>query len=59
MISANGTEQFVAILYLIIYNLIFILPLVAIVILVATGIASVKELQKKRMQNIRLIHGIV
>lgn len=59
MISANGTEHVVAILYLIIYNLIFILPLIAIVILVATGLASVKELQKKRMQNIRLIHGVV
>lgn len=59
MISASWTEHFAAILYLLIYNLIFILPLIGIILLVATGFASVKDLQKKRNQNIRLIHGVI
>lgn len=46
-------------LYLVIYNLIFVLPMFAISILVGFGYTSVDKLAKIKHQNTKLIHLIV
>lgn len=45
--------------YLVIYNLIFVLPMLLIAILVSFGRASVDKLAKLKHQNTKLIHLIV
>ena len=46
-------------IYLIVYNLIFVLPMLVIAILVWLGYASVDKLAKIKHQNTKLIHLIV
>lgn len=46
-------------LYLVIYNLIFVLPMVIIAILVGFGYSTVDKLAKVKHQNTKLIHLIV
>jgi cytochrome c biogenesis protein CcdA len=46
-------------LYLVIYNIIFVLPMLIIAILVSFGRASVDKLAKMKHQNTKLIHLIV
>jgi len=46
-------------IYLIVYNLIFVLPMIAISIMVAYGYKSVDQLAKAKHKNTKLIHLIV
>ena len=46
-------------IYLIVYNLIFVLPMLAIAILVSFGRASVDKLAKMKHDNTKLIHLVV
>ena len=55
--SQHLNEKFVGIIYLIIYNLIFSLPMVLITLLIYFGLKPEKIL-KEREKNIRKIHLI-
>jgi len=46
-------------IYLIVYNLIFILPMVLITLIVGFGVKSAEELASFRHKNVKLIHLIV
>jgi len=46
-------------IYLIVYNLIFILPMILITLIVGFGVKSAEELASFRHKNVKLIHLIV
>jgi cytochrome c biogenesis protein CcdA/glutaredoxin len=58
---ANAVSQTKAIIYLIIYNLIFILPMVLISIAVYKGFdpAKAEEIRQKRLKTLHLIAGVI
>ena len=46
-------------IYLFVYNIIFVLPMIIIALLVSLGFKSVEELAAMKKKNIKLIHLIV
>lgn len=61
LVSQNlgGIDMFIKIIpYLIVYNIIFVIPMVIITFLVYIGIASVQDAQQWKDKNIRLLHLI-
>lgn len=58
---ANAVSQTKAIIYLVIYNLIFVLPMVLISIAVYKGFDPVKaeEIRQKRLKTLHLIAGVI
>ena len=55
---AQQVTQTFAIPVLLYYNLIFVLPLIAITILLYLGMSKVEEMEKWRTENLRLLHLI-
>jgi cytochrome c biogenesis protein CcdA len=55
---AQQVTQAIAIPILLYYNVLFVLPLVAIVILLYFGMSKVEEMEKWKTENIRLLHLI-
>ncbi|MBT4004953.1 MAG: hypothetical protein HN846_01645 [Candidatus Pacebacteria bacterium] len=58
---ANTVSQFKAILYLLLYNLIFVLPMVLISVAVYKGFdpAKAEEIRQKRLKTLHLVAGII
>lgn len=52
-------EKFQGVLWLLFYNLIFILPMIAITLLIYFGLTSAEKLEELRQKRIRLLHLIV
>ena len=57
--SENSSLTQLGVNYLILYNFIFILPMLAITFLVGLGYSSVEQLAKLKNKNTKLIHLIV
>lgn len=55
---AKEATQEVGIMYLLLYNLVFILPLIILSFLIYKGLASTEKLEKVRQKRIRLLHLI-
>lgn len=57
--SKNSDINSIVLLYVIIYNLIFVLPMIAITFIVWLGYEKVEKLNKLRTKNIRILHLII
>ncbi|MBR9702547.1 cytochrome c biogenesis protein CcdA [Candidatus Woesearchaeota archaeon] len=55
---ANTTTQAQGLLYLLLYNLVFILPMIIITIAVYKGLAHVEDLETKRQKALKVLHLI-
>ncbi|MGC8979554.1 cytochrome c biogenesis CcdA family protein [Caldisericum sp.] len=55
---AQQVTQTLAIPILLYYNLLFVLPLIAIVVILCFGMSKTEEIEKWRTENIRLLHLI-
>ncbi len=55
---ANATTKLIGIMYLLLYNLIFISPMIVITLCVYFGLASATKLEKERQKKLRVLHLI-
>lgn len=57
--SEGQSLNFVGHLYLLLYNFIFVLPMLVITVLISFGFSSVEKLAKLKNKHTRLIHLLV
>ena len=55
---AKQTTQFTGIMFLLLYNLIFVMPMVGITLVVYKGLSTTEKLEKFRQGRLRLLHLI-
>jgi cytochrome c biogenesis protein CcdA/glutaredoxin len=55
---ANEVSRITGILYLLLYNLVFVAPLIALSIIIYKGISTTEKLENLRKEKIRLLHLI-
>jgi cytochrome c biogenesis protein CcdA/glutaredoxin len=55
---SNKVEYIKALMYLMIYNFIFILPMILITLFVSFGLLNTLDLEKKRKKSLKLLHLI-
>jgi cytochrome c biogenesis protein CcdA len=55
---AKEVTRSTGVLYLLLYNLVFVLPLIILSLVIYKGLASTEKLEKIRQEKLRLLHLI-